>query len=173
MALSNFTLGILQHTPVWVWPLLAALMALGVMQAFARTVALRRITLLPVAMLALSLWGVASVFGSGPALVAWALGGLAAAAWSLRRGAAAGARWSAAEQAFRLPGSWVPLMLILGIFCTKFGVGVSLALHPQLRATPDFAIGVSLAYGAFSGIFAGRAAALWRIAVLQPQARSA
>ena len=173
MAPSDFMLGILQHTPVWVWPLLAALMALGVMQAFARTVTLRRITLLPVTMLALSLWGVASDFGSGLALAAWALGGLAAGTWSLRRGALAGARWSAAEQAFRLPGSWVPLMLILGIFCTKFGVGVSLALHPEVRSTPGFAIGASLAYGVFSGFFAGRALALWRLAVPQAQARPA
>jgi len=163
MPRTDFLLAILQHTPVWVWPLLAALLALGLRQAFPRTVTLRRAMLLPVAMLALSLWGVISVFGSGPALAAWALGGLTAASWSMHGGGARSVRWSAAEQSFRLPGSWVPLMLILGIFCTKFGVGMSLAQHPELRSADSFALGASLVYGVFSGLFAGRALGLWRL----------
>ena len=163
MPRTDFLLAILQHTPVWVWRLLAALLSLGIWQAFPRTVTLRRATLLPVAMLALSLWGVVSVFASGQALAAWALGGLAAASWSLRAGSPRGVHWSAAEQVFRMPGSWVPLALILGIFCTKFGVGMSLAQHPDLRSASAFALGTSLAYGVFSGLFAGRAITLWRL----------
>ncbi len=64
---------ILAHTPVWVWPLLAALLVLGALQARARQVTLLRATLLPVAMLALSLWGVISVFASASTLAAWAV----------------------------------------------------------------------------------------------------
>jgi hypothetical protein len=160
---TDFLLAVLQHTPVWVWPLLAALLSLGVWQAFPRTVKLRRATLLPAAMLALSLWGVISVFGSGQALVAWALGGVAAATWNWHAGSPRSARWSATEQVFRLPGSWVPLLLILGIFCTKFGVGMSLAHHPDLRHATGFAAAVSMAYGVFSGLFAGRAMTLWHL----------
>jgi hypothetical protein len=160
---TDFLLAIVQHAPVWVWPLLATLLTLGLWQAFPRKVALRRAMLLPVAMLALSLWGVVSVFGSGLALAAWALGGLAAASWNMHGGSPRGVRWSAAEQAFRLPGSWVPLMLILGIFCTRFGVGMSLALHPELRGASGFALIASLGYGIFSGLFAGRALGLWRL----------
>ncbi len=164
MPRTDFLLAVLQHTPVWVWPLLAALLSLGVWQTFPRTVTLRRATLLPVAMLALSLWGVVSVFASGQALTAWAVGGLAAASASLHAGSPRGARWSTAEQCIRLPGSWVPLMLILGIFCTKFGVGMSLAQHPELRHATGFAVVASLTYGVFSGLFAGRALTLWRLA---------
>ena len=162
MPSSTFILAVLQHTPVWVWPLLIALLALGVWQAFPRSVTLRRIALLPLSMLALSLWGVVSVFGSGPALAAWAVGGLAAAALSLRGGSPPGVRWSATERVFQMPGSWLPLALILGIFCTRFGVGVSLALDPELRHAAGFAVGTSLVYGVFSGLFAGRAMALFR-----------
>jgi hypothetical protein len=41
---------------------------------------------------------------------------------------------------------------------------VSLALHPELRQAAVFALGTSLAYGVFSGVFAGRALVLWRLA---------
>lgn len=164
MSSPNFFLTVLQHTPTWVWALLAGLVALGGSQAVTRTVTLRRTRWLPLSMGALSLWGVAAAFGTAAALAAWAIGGVVAALWVQRRGSAGGARWSAANQSFRLPGSWVPLALILGIFGVKFGVGMNLALHPELRQTALFALGASLSYGVFSGIFAGRALVLWRLA---------
>ena len=173
MPQTSFLLAVIQHTPVWVWPLLAALLSLGVRQAFARSVTLRRSTVLPVSMLVLSLWGVASAFGSGQALAAWTVGGVAAGTWSWCAGAPRGVRWSVAEQTFRLPGSWLPLMLILGNFCTKFAVAMSLAQHPQWRDASGFALGTSLTYGVFSGLFAGRAMALWRLAWQTSQVRPA
>jgi len=168
-----FLPAVLRHTPLWVWPLLAVLFALGVRQAFPRRVALGRATLLPASMLVLSLWGVVSVFGSGLALTAWVAGGIASAAWSLHRGAPRGACWSSADQVFRLPGSWVPLLLILGLFCTKFGVAMKLALHPELHDSIAFVASAGLTYGAFSGLFAGRGLALWRLAQPGPQPRPA
>jgi hypothetical protein len=161
---SSFLLAVLQHTPVWVWFLLATLLALGFRQARPHRIALPRMVLMPLAMLGLSLWGVVSVFGPGQALLAWACGTLAAAAWTLRGEGPRGVRWSAAERSLRMPGSWLPMALILGIFCTKFGVGVGLARHPEWRAASDFALGASLVYGVFSGLFAGRALALLRLA---------
>lgn len=69
---------ILQHTPVWVWILLAALVALGLTQTRARRMTRRRATLLPVAMVTLSLVGVVSSFGSRALpLLAWLCAGVA------------------------------------------------------------------------------------------------
>jgi len=56
---------ILTHTPRWVFALFAVLVVLGLSQIAGRHATLRRVTLLPVAMLALSFYGVAS---SCPAL---------------------------------------------------------------------------------------------------------
>ena len=134
------------------------------MQTVPRSVTLRRATLLPLALAGLSLWGVASTFASVVALPGWALGLAAALTLQLRLGIPPGARWSATEQRFELPGSWVPLAQILGIFATRYAVGVIVALHPQYRADTVFAVGASLAYGTLSGFFLGRAAVLWRAA---------
>lgn len=155
---------ILRHTPPWVWGLLAALLVLGYVQTRPRRIGLGRAALLPASMLAWSLWGVAASFASAAALAIWALGVFGAAAATARLPAPAGTRWMAATRSFDLPGSWVPLALIVALFAVKFGAGVSLALHPELHDAPAFAAGASLAFGAFSGVFAGRALGLLQLA---------
>ena len=168
-------IAILQHTPTWVFVLLATLVGLGLTQAFPRAVPLRRVTLLPLAMAGLSLFGVASTFGAAALpLLAWALA--LAAGFALAQGLAdtSAVRWDTASGRLRLPGSWLPLALMLGLFAVKFGVGVTLALHPSLRAAAGFALAGSAAYGFFSGAFLGRAAALWALVrAAAPQGRVA
>lgn len=65
---------IIQLTPVWVWGLLAGLVALGLSQSRQREMSLTRATILPMVMVALSLWGAYGAFGH----LAVALGGWAA-----------------------------------------------------------------------------------------------
>ena len=66
-----------------------------------------------------------------------------------------------------MPGSAVPLALMMGIFFTKYAVGVTLGMHLAQANDVSFALAVSALYGAFSGVFAGRAARLWRLALAQ------
>ena len=163
MSPAAFALVVIQHTPLWVWGLLALLVLLGLRQSRPHRLSLPRATLLPAGMLALSLSGVISAFGTGAALSVWALALLATAAWGLHPSAAAGARWSSADRLFHRPGSWLPLALMLAIFCTKFGVAVTLARHPELQHSTAFTVAASAVYGAFSGLFAARGVALWRL----------
>jgi len=66
-------LQIIQHTPVWVWGLLVALVAFGLSQARDRAVSLVRMTILPLVLLALSFSGVISTFAHATiAILAWA-----------------------------------------------------------------------------------------------------
>jgi hypothetical protein len=155
---------ILQHTPHWVWMLLAVLIAFGISQTVTRRRTLRRATLFPVAMIALSFYGVISVFGQPLALAAWTTGVITTFGLSHAANAWKNISWSAQDQRLIVPGSWAPMMLILGLFTLKFGVGVSLALNHALASHGTFAVMVSLAYGAFSGVFLGRAAAVWKVA---------
>jgi hypothetical protein len=116
-------------------------------------------------MTSLSFYGVMSVFAQQSiALAAWAAAVLAAVALSHAVGVGNKTRWLACEQRLLVPGSWVPMMLILGLFVIRFGANVMLAIHPDLSIDRLFAILVSFAYGAFSGIFLARGLAMWRIA---------
>jgi hypothetical protein len=154
------------HTPKWVFFLLAGLVWLGARQLIANSVSLRRVTVMPVVMTGLALYGVTSAFGSSPlALLAWAAGVVAVVALVLQRGLPAGTRYDAASRQFHVAGSAVPLALLMGIFLTKYVVGVTLAIHPEIHGSASFALGIPLLYGAFNGIFAGRALRLWRLAI--------
>ena len=159
-------LQILIHTPKWVFALFALLLALGIQQLFNRRVSLARATMMPVALAALSVAGVFSAFGGAPAALAvWALATVAVAAAALRRPLPASTRFDASTRSFQVAGSALPMALMMGIFCTKYAVGVGIALHPELALNPGFALVISTLYGAFSGIFAARLLALWRLAL--------
>ena len=148
-------LAILHHTPAWVWAVLAALVAIGLKQSFPRRLRLGRVTTLPVAFVALSLASLVSALALGLVLAAVAV---------RTSGAPAAARWLPAERAFEVPGSWLPLALMLGIFALRFAVAVLLAQQPALRGDATFAALAGFGYGGFSGVFLGRALALWRLA---------
>ncbi|WP_439607323.1 DUF6622 family protein [Hydrogenophaga sp.] len=161
---------ILRSTPVWVWGLLAGLLALGVSQLRDRTASLARVSLLPLAMTLFSVSGTASALGGSPhramALAAWLIAAALAFAVALLargRGDAAAAQYDPARRLFLLPGSVVPLLLIVGIFLVKYVVGVDLAMAPQLVQEAPYVLTVAALYGAFTGIFVGRASRLWRL----------
>ena len=158
-------IGIVQHTPAWVWGLLAALIGLGLWQTRDREMSLMRVTILPLVLLALSASGVLSAFGHLPvAMGGWAAGVGAALALGRQLVAVRGARWSSQAGLLHVPGSWLPLALIVALFCVKYVAGVSLAMHPQLATDATFAGLCSLAYGSFSGLFLARALSLRSLA---------
>ena len=131
-----------------------------------------RVTALPVAMTALSVYGVWSAFAGTPlAALAWALALLAVCALATLLAPATSARYHPESRSFSLPGSAVPLALMMGIFFTKYAVGVALVMHPGLAQEPGVALAISALYGAFSGGFVARALRLWRL-VLAPTAPS-
>lgn len=145
---------ILTHTPVWVWGVLAALVVLGLKQTRDRQLSPTRLTVLPLIFIALSLSGLLRVpTGISLAVGAW-LCGFAFVALVLRRALAVPrARWSAETQTVWVPGSWLPLALIVGLFLMKYGVGVTLAMHPQRGMEPAFSGICEFVYGLFAGLF--------------------
>jgi hypothetical protein len=159
---------VLSGTPTWVWGLLVSLVLLGLSQARARTASLARTAILPIAMIVLALWGLMSAFRGSPEFGSVLLTWFGAAALPLAATASlappAGARYEAVSRRFSLPGSWVPLLLILSIFLTKYIVGIELAMQPALARDGQYSLVVSAIYGLFSGIFTGRTVRLWRLA---------
>lgn len=156
---------IVTHTPVWVWPLLLALLWLGLSQTVTRSVTLRRITILPLVLTGLSLQGTVGAFGASPSvLLVWLVGAALSATLVLQQPLSDQTRYDSWTQRFTLPGSWAPLLLILGIFVTKYAVGAATGLQPGLRGNAEFSLGVAAVYGAFSGVFLARSGRLWHLA---------
>jgi hypothetical protein len=155
---------ILQHTPAWVWGLLAGLLALGLWQTRSRQVRRAQVLALPAALLAMGLTTMAPAFGQQP---------LAAALWllALAAGTALGrrwlqprtARWLPAVQRLHLPGSWMPLLVILLIFSLRYAAGVAQGLHPEWRGLLAVQAPLALWFGGLSGLFLGRALGLFAL----------
>lgn len=152
---------ILSNTPSWVWAILLLLAWLGSVQLFPRVASSGRVVRVSLLMAAFSLYGTVSAFGAAPQVLACWLGAASAVAYAvLRMPLAAGTRYLAQARAFALPGSWVPLALMLGIFALKYSVGILSAMHAPLVHAALFGPLLGLLYGAFSGVFLGRAARL-------------
>ncbi|MCW5645278.1 MAG: hypothetical protein KIT63_24515 [Rhodoferax sp.] len=162
--------GIVQNTPGWVWGLLAVLLAAGVSQWLPRRAGAARIAMLPAAMAVFALVGLFTAFGraghgaSTAAVWLASLAGSTMLALRLRPHAPAGTRFDPATRQFQLPGSALPLLTILGIFLTKYGVAIELALQPALAGDHMFSLSVAMLYGSFNGIFAARFLRLRRLA---------
>jgi hypothetical protein len=54
-----------------------------------------------------------------------------------------------------MPGSWVPLMLSMSIFSSKFSIGMMSSMMPHLKGSLLF-LGIELFSAIILGIFAGR-----------------
>lgn len=163
-------LPLLRGTPASIWLLLAGLTALGLSQCRARSVGLPRSVALPLAMAALGGWGVFAAARSAPqpwlpqAVWLATVGATAALLHGWRPHPPAGTAYDAAARRFHLPGSATPLLLILAMFCLKYGVGLETALQPAHAQDTGFATAVAVLYGVGTGVFLFRALRLWRLA---------
>lgn len=148
---------ILKGTPAWVWALLAALVALGLWQGRDRRVRPGRLLLLPLALLGLGLWTVMPSWRAQPlaALVwagAWSAGIAAGRQLPLRAGAA----WDATTQRLHLPGSRLPMVVILAVFLLRYAAGVTAVIEPTLARSAGFVMTLAIVSGTISGLLLGR-----------------
>ena len=160
--LTQILTQILRGTPLWVYPLFFGLIVLGYLQSRPREVAPARLALLPLALGLFSLSRVYSQFGADPlALGAWAAGTAAALLANRALKQPAGARWSEATGTFHVPGSWVPLALMMAVFFARYALAVILAIMPGIAHAAGFASAASFGLGLLSGMFLARALWVW------------
>ncbi len=151
--MTYFALSLLQHTPMWVWAILALLVALGAMQLRDHVLTRQRLLVQPVALGALSLYAAVSTFGPQTGvLLAWALGAALGAALNRTLRLPRQVRRQA-DGRFAIGGSWAPMALLMTIFWLRYGINASLAMVPALAGI------ASSLYGAATGLLAARA---WR-----------
>lgn len=65
--------------------------------------------------------------------------------------------YDASAKTYFVPGSWVPLVVIMAIFFAKYVYAVMNALNAAAISTTPFVVGLSAVYGVLSGYFAARA----------------
>ncbi|UTH72617.1 DUF6622 family protein [Chromobacterium sp. IIBBL 290-4] len=156
-------LGIVRHTPWPVFVLFFVLLSLGRKQMETRQLSRGRLLLLPLAMLGLSAYGVLTEFGPAVLPVAGWLVGLAlalaiAGPWIVP----AGVRYLSESRSYEVPGSGLPLILMMAIFFTHYAVAVAMAMRLPLTSGSVFPGLIGLAYGVLSGLVAARAQAIFR-----------
>ncbi|WP_067067961.1 DUF6622 family protein [Roseateles chitosanitabidus] len=150
-------LDILAHIPLFVWGILAAIVAMGVRMSRPMTMAPKRVVVVPLIWLAFGIWGVNSTSGLfSVAGLAWAVG-IATGITVIRGiGWPGQVSFDAATDRFHVGGSWFPLVVMLSIFVMKAYVGITLAVHPDVAHQIGFIVVTSAAFGLLSGCFLGR-----------------
>lgn len=159
-------LQILSHTPVWVFGLLLGLLGLGLMQARTRSVRKAPALLFPAGMIALSVAGIHWSFGfTALAVASWFVAAATATACGYAYLRDKNVLWQKNEGKFFIPGSWVPLAVMMTLFSLKYVHAVMKVIHPDSVAAPVFIGTLSAVYGLLSGYFSARAANLITLAV--------
>ncbi len=141
---------IVAHTPLWVWPLMALVIWLGILGLRTRILPLWRLAILPVLGLAFSLAGIGQTVRPALALVAW----LAALAVGLPFGLWLGRRRIVRrldDGRLELAGGWFMLVFGLSIFAVRYTLGVTFGMAPSLKSEAAW---IALA-GGVGGLVAG------------------
>lgn len=148
---------IIQGTPIWVWVLLVVLLSRGFKALDSATAPLSRLALLP---LIFAGWGLVHMatnpFAGGAATVAWVACLLAGCAC----GAVIASRTrfivDPAARTVMLPGSALPLVLIVATFAAKFWLGFETATATSAASLATYAVVDAAVSGLVAGVFGGR-----------------
>lgn len=151
---------VVEQTPLWVWGLLASLIVLGLAQVPQRRVGRATVLVLPVAVLAVSAFALLAAFGPEPGAVVIAT--LAALFGFMLNDhvvrSPRNVRPAGDTGEFVVPGSWLPLLMIIAIFASRFAVGLARATDPAFAASWSFLTLVCGVTGISCGVLMSRAA---------------
>jgi hypothetical protein len=158
--LMQTAIGILTHTPIWVFPLLAFLIWQGWKSLRPATLPLWRLLIVPLVFLLMGLSRLALARDSGwQLLLSWFVAALLFAALALVRGP----RLLAVDRKNGLvtrPGSPIPLIRNVTVFLLQYAIAIAAALH--LDSHIAVAVLGRAISGATAGFFAGRTVSLLR-----------
>jgi hypothetical protein len=158
---------ILVRVPPWVWVVFVVLLVVGL--KLTRPMNTRPVVSIAVSagLLAWSLSGVIGTFDAHALpLLAWGAGLVVAFVAGSRVVAPDGLRMVDASRV-HVPGSWVPLIAMMGIFVLRFVNGVAVGANLPVAVHPAYAPVMAGLLGACSGLFMARAWSITRFARAQ------
>jgi len=155
----KFAWQILTHTPIWVFPLFAYLVWLGIKARRPRTVTIWRSLIVPAVFI---VWGLSRLVSRQQDVMWPLLSWGTAAALLLVVGLATAQPFELDHTTgeIKRPGSWVPLIRNVTVFALQYTVAVIAAVDPH-DATTVAIIGRAIS-GGTTGYFLGRTVALLR-----------
>jgi hypothetical protein len=166
----NRILPILQGAPLWVWALLALLLFLGIRSLRTRQVPVASLIALPLAFFGLSVTNLLPLDHLAPLRIGVWIAVLAIGTlpgwFSIRPQRIAVDR---ARRRITVPGSVVPLLLMLAAFAGGFYFGYLFTRYPELKTDPATLIMASTYRGLMSGYFLGQTIRLFRLYFAAPQ----
>jgi hypothetical protein len=154
---------IIHGTPVWVWVLLVFLLLRGFKALNSGTASLSRLAIMPLIIAGGSIIHLVSEPLAGwSAAIAWitaSLVGIAAGVFIANR-----TRFivNPIANTVMLPGSPLPLVLMLIIFATKFWLGFEMATVTDASLLANYVLIGATVSGVIAGMFTGRFVTYWR-----------
>lgn len=146
---------IILNSPIWVWPLMVALIIIGMLHTRPYSIGRNRIFIFPITFSITA--GIAAFTASN--ILAVVLGTLAAA-WVFipigKKLAARAVSHVSENQTLRINGEWLTMALFATIFATRFLGGFVNGVAPELASHWLFDLLLSIPSGAVVGIALGR-----------------
>ena len=164
---TNAFAAIMENTPLWVWPLFAALLLLGWLRSRDRIIRPWQLFAAPAVVAALSLYNLMSAGLFLSAFAGFALGVIPGAYF----GDAIGGRDKVTmRQGGRIavPGEWLSMAVLLGVFVLRYANGFVTAMMPHMRYDPVWLASSGLLSGLLAALVVARCRAQWR--QLSPEA---
>jgi hypothetical protein len=154
---------IIQGTPIWVWVLLVVLLSRGLKALHSGTAPLSRLAIVPIVFAA---WGIAHLV-SEPlagwfAAIAWVAGSLVGIAGGVFIASRTRFIVDPIGRTVMLPGSMLPLLLIIAIFATKFWLGFETSTATDAASLGIYVLIGAAVSGVVAGVFGGRFITYWR-----------
>jgi hypothetical protein len=154
---------ILYGTPIWVWVLLAFLLSRGFKALNSETVPLSKLAIVP---LVFAGWGIAQLLldplAGWSAAIAWTTALLVGIPGGVYIASRTRFIVDSIANTVMLPGSALPLLLIITIFAVKFWLGFEMATVTDASASGMFISIGAVVSGLVAGVFGGRFITYWR-----------
>jgi hypothetical protein len=171
----NAIANIIGHTPVWVFPLIVAVLWLGSLNLRERNVSLRSLFIFPVVMLVMSIGNsIGTSADPWTALADWLC-------WAAI-GAVIGWYLTQAPRAIKpnprqivLAGSAIPLIVCIALIVLRYAFGYLYGRYPELRANENYALVLIAGGASLGGVMLGRYGRLgvwyWKAAASKKSSR--
>jgi hypothetical protein len=146
----------IEHTPIWVWPLILVVLWLGARNLRAHERPLASLYVLPVVLLVFAIVNLASSHADLTLAIPASVAGLAiggAIGWNLVPRTASAIRGAGR---IHVPGSAAPLLVVIAAVILRYVIGYTYGRWPELRADPALAIEFGATGALLAGIVWGR-----------------